>query len=558
MAMRARSTTAALRTVLIALLALWTLVSAATDHAAAERNLVWARSGDALTLDPHAINEGPTLTLLRQIYEPLVALDSAGRLEAALATSWSSRDNEPTVWQFRLREGVTFHDGTPLTPDDVLFSLQRARHEKSDMRGLLSGIKDVRRIGEATVLVETAVPDPLLPISLSHILILSRKWAEAEGLLEPRTPNAASPESQVSRANGTGAFRLERREIGVETELVAAPSWWGWGNAKPRLSRVIFRPIADEEQRVAELLSGRIDFLQDVPVGAVASLRSEKALRLNVGPDNRVLFLGLNTTGALRTGEARGAPNPLADRRVRVALNLAIDREAIQRDVMNGQALATAVLAPPLINGYPRELDRVAKPDLVKAKALLAEAGYPDGFAITLHCTNDRYLNDAGICSEVAAELSAIGVRATPILQSKSQHFPLIRSGGADMYLLGWGVPTFDSAYILHHLFHSRTSDSGSWNGTGFSDHQVDTIITLLKTESNRSARSELISQLWTRLHEEVIYLPLHVQTLTYAMTRDIDIPVDATNKPRLTSIVIPTDTATAGDRPATPGSPTR
>lgn len=502
-------------------------------EAAAGRTIIWARAGDALTLDPHAMNEGPTLTLLRQIYEPLVAVDQTGRLEPALATAWTMNG---TVWRFTLRAGTRFHDGRPFTADDVVFSLERAMAPTSDMRALIAGIVKVEADGANSVRIETSAPDPLLPIQLSQIFIVSRAWADETGLTAPQRPGPGPDGSQVTIANGTGPFQLVRRRPGQDTDLSAFAPWWGYHGSKPAIVRIVYRPIKDPKARVEALISGAVDFLQDVPAQARAQLLKQAALRVNVGPDNRVIFLGLNVSASRRQtlSKADGDANPLHDGRVRQALDLAIDRTKIQRDVMQGQALPSGIIAPPLINGYPRDLDTVTKPDIEKAKALLKEAGFPDGFAITLNCPNDRYLNDAAICEEIAKQLSAIGVLVDVNAQPKRAHFDLVRRGGADLYLLGWGVPTFDSAYIFSNLFHTRTTTIGLWNGTGFGDPRIDAAIEGLSRETDLTRRAQTIRALWEKLQAAQIYLPIHIQTLSYAMSKDLDIGVDATNKPRL------------------------
>ncbi|MEM7777195.1 MAG: ABC transporter substrate-binding protein [Pseudomonadota bacterium] len=517
---------------------------------AEERTVVWARSGDALTLDPHAMNEGPTLTLLRQIYEPLVALDHNGRLEPAIAKSWSlTRD--PKVWRFELFDDVAFHDGSRLTVNDVVFSLRRAMAPSSDMRSLISNIVRIEPTDGTALLIETKAPDRLLPTRLSHIFILSQRWATQNGLETPRRRTADQADRDVRIANGTGPFRLVRRAPGRLTELAAASDWRGWRGRTPAISRLVYRPIPNANDRIAALTAGDVDFVQDVPANALPTLALSTDIRLNVGPDNRAIFIGLNVDPKRKSIQSVLAANPLSDIRVRRALNLAIDREAIQRTVMNGQSLPSGVVAPPQINGYPRQLDRVQKPNVDQARKLLTEAGVADGFKLTLNCPNDRYLNDAEICAAVSRQLAEIGVMATVVAQSKTAHFPLIRSGGADMYLLGWGVPTFDSAYVFEHLFHSRGQTAGSWNGTSYSDPIVDRAIAALDSEINQAKRALIVANLWERLHEEMIYLPLHIQTLSYAMSKDLDIQVDVTNKPRLAFARVLTSGATSRETKA-------
>lgn len=511
------------------------LLDVASATTASARTVVWARSSDALTLDPHAANEGPTHTLNHQIYEPLVIRDTRGKVRPALAIRWHVTD-DPRIWVFELRPGVTFHDGTPLRAEDVVFSIERARHPASDLKARLNRIEAVRKRGENLIEIQTRGRDPLLPIQLTDIFIMSEAWAAKHDVRAPQNHrNQDATAYTALHANGTGPFILKSRQVGAETHLTRNANYW---ETLPPINEIIYRIIPDNEARLAALLDGKADFIQDVPIGKLDILRANPAITLKSGPENRVIFLGLNVTPTLRTApantDAAPRPNPLADRRVRMALDIALDRSAIQRDVMKGQSIPTGVVAPPTINGFPQRLDRIAPPDREQAKALLKEAGHATGFPITLDCPNDRYVNDAEICKAVAAQLATIGVKLDVVLRSKRNHFPLVRNRKSDMYLLGWGVPTFDSEYVFRHLFHSAPPGEPAWNGTGFKDAKIDNQIESLASETNFTKRNQTISEVWWRAHAERIYIPIHVQTLTYAMRKGLDIDVDISDTPKL------------------------
>jgi peptide/nickel transport system substrate-binding protein len=192
------------------------------------------------------------------------------------------------------------------------------------------------------------------------------------------------------------------------------------------------------------------------------------------------------------------------------------------------------VIVPPFSNGYAAELDRLPRVDLAKARALLREAGFENGFDVVLHCTNDRYVNDEGLCRAIAAMLAPIGIKATPAPQPASQHFVQVRRAELDFYLLGWGVTTFDSEYIFSLLYHSNRDGLGGWNGTRFSDAAVDAQIRTLRGEVDQAKRNATIAALWRKLKAEMIYVPLHNQTITYAMKRELDIPIDVSNQPKM------------------------
>jgi peptide/nickel transport system substrate-binding protein len=219
---------------------------------------------------------------------------------------------------------------------------------------------------------------------------------------------------------------------------------------------------------------------------------------------------------------------------VRAAIEMTVDRERLQREVMRGQSVPAGVIVPPFSNGYSAELDRWPPADIGKARALMRDAGYEQGFDVALTCTNDRYVNDEGLCHAIAAQLGAIGMRVRPVTQPAAQHFGQVRRAELDFYLLGWGVTTFDSEYIFSLLYHTNTGALGGWNGTRFSDRTVDDQIHTLRQEVDQTRRNATIAALWRRLKEEVVYVPLHNQTITYAMSRDFDIPVDVSSQPKM------------------------
>ena len=368
-------------------------------------------------------------------------------------------------------------------------------------------------------------------MQLTDVFIMSKAWAHAHGA-EVTGALKPGPESPITtKAIGTGPFVLVSRRPENETVMRRNPNYW---ELLPDITELVYRVIPDKAARVAGLLEGKIDFVQDVPVEHLAELAKHPDVLLKSGPENRVIILGTNVTPHLRTATGEQTPNPLADRNVRYAIDIAIDRRAIQREVMNGQSIPTGVPAPPTINGYPQRFDHVRPPDRDRARELLKQAGYPEGFALPLDCPNDRYVNDALICEALAKQLSEIGIKLTPRLRSKSEHFPLIRSNKSDFYLFGWGVPTFDSEYVFRHLFRSGLPGQPSWNGTGFSEPAIDELIDSIANEINLMKRNQTIADVWWRVHAERIYIPIHVQTLTYAMRKGLDIDVDISDTPKL------------------------
>jgi peptide/nickel transport system substrate-binding protein len=500
--------------------------------AANAETLRWARVGDSLTLDPHAQNEGPTHTLAHQVYEPLLQRDMAGAIIPALATDWAPHSDDPTIWVFNLREGVTFHDGAEFNADDVVFSLNRAMSETSAMKELLASVAEVMKVDDYTIHVRTEGPNPLFPNNLTNLFMMDQGWAEANNVVAVQDIANGEDSFAARNANGTGAFSLTSREPEVRTVLTANPDYWGIGQFPLEVSEIIYTPIQNQATRVAALLSGEVDIIQDVPVQDLERVGSTDGLKVVTAPQNRTIFLGMQQ-GAddLETDNIEGA-NPFADVRVRQAINMAVNREAIQQVVMRGQSAPTGVIMPPFVNGWTEELDAYPENDMDAARALMAEAGYEDGFEIIFNCPNDRYINDEAICQAVVGMLAQIGITANLEAQTRANHFPLIQNQETEFYLLGWGVPTFDSEYIFNFLVHSTTDEYGSWNNTGYSNPDVDEMIVSLASETNLDVRNATIADIWAQVQEDVLYIPIHNQVLNWGMRENIDFPVQPEDQP--------------------------
>ena len=394
---------------------IWATLSATAVAVGTERPFVWMRASDALTLDPHAVNEGTTHALNHHVYEPLIVRDHTGQLTPALALAWR-QTNDPLVWHFDLRPNVTFHDGAPLTATDVVFSLERARTPTSDLATRLKAIDTIEALAPDRIKITTRVRDPLLPIQLTDIFIMSKAWATANGAEKPLDYRTGEQGHAATNANGTGPYRLAERKPGALTRLVRNPSYWGFAGLEPDAisspPAIDYKPVADAAARLQALRDGEADFLQDLPTTELRTLRQMPGVSVRVGPENRVIFLGMSVKPTLD-----GVPNVLADPRAREAISLTIDRRAIQRDVMFGQSIPTAVLAPPRINGFPADLDQLPLRDLGKARTLIGAASGSSAPRLDLDCPENRYVNDTAICAAVAAQLAEIGLEVTPRLR---------------------------------------------------------------------------------------------------------------------------------------------
>ena len=506
---------------------------ASTALSASAETLRWARAGDSLTLDPHAQNEGPTHTLAHQIYEPLIIRDMTGAFQAALATDWAPKEGDPNVWVFNLRQGVTYHDGADFTAEDVVFSINRAKTEDSDMKELLTSIVDVVAVDDHTVEIVTDGPNPILPSNLTNLFMMDKTWAEANNTVEVQDVEGGEMTFATTNTNGTGPYKLVSREPDVRTVLAANDAYWGIGEFPLEVSEIVYTPIQNAATRVAALLSGEVDFIQDVPVQDLGRVADTDGLVVKTAPQNRVIFFGLNMGSAdIANDDVEGA-NPLADVRVRQAMSMAINRDAIKQVVMRGQSQPAGMIAPPFVNGWTAEMDGSTQTDIEAAKALMADAGYGDGFSIQLDCPNDRYINDEAICQATVGMLAQIGITVNLDAKPKAQHFPLITNDQTDFYMLGWGVPTYDSEYIFNFLVHTRGEERGSWNGTGYSNADVDAMIQSLASETDLDVRNATIQSIWDEVQAETMYIPIHHQVLNWGMTDAVGIDVSPEDDPK-------------------------
>jgi len=493
-------------------------------------SIKWSMPGDSLTLDPHAQNEGPTHMVSRQVYEGLVTPGINMEILPQLATSWEATD--PVTWVFTLRKGVKFHDGSSLTASDVAFSINRAKTAPSDMVDLIKSIKSAKAIDDNTVEVKTEGPNPILLNQLTQIFVMSEAWAKANSCEESYNWDAGETSYCASNANGTGPFKITFREQDVRTVFEKHNDWWG-DHSTHNIDKIELLPIKNDATRVAALLSGEIDYTNVVPVQDIERIKSSSAHTVKMTPSNRTIFFGMDQGSAeLNSSNIKGK-NPFADKRVRLAMYHALDMEAIKVKIMRGQSFPAGIITAPGINGHTPERDKRFAYDPELSKTLLAEAGYPDGFELTLDCPNDRYINDEQICVAAIGMFAKIGVKVNLDAKTKSQHFSEVKEGDAngmtsDMYMLGWGVPTFDSHYVYSYLFES----SGSWNKVNFKNTRVDELVASMGVETDLDERNAMIAEAWDITQKDVTYLPLHHQVVNQASKSNVDVPIRMNNEP--------------------------
>lgn len=490
--------------------------------AKAENVLRWASQGDALTYDPQGQNESPTNAAMRQVFDPLVGRGPSMEKTPKLALSWKVVN--PTTWEFKLRQGVKFHDGTPFTAKDVVFTFNRAKSDTSDFKNVITSVTGAEAIDDHTVHIKTSGPNPILPDQITTIFIMSEAWAKKHNVEKPQDFANKEETYAVRHANGTGAFKLELREPDVRTILVKNPDWWGKDDPrfKTNIDKIIYTPIANKATRVAALLSGEVDMLLDPPLQDLARIKNTAGFKVMETAQSRTIFLGMNQGfKELRSSNVKGK-NPFADVRVRKAMYQAINIDAIKKKVMRGLSVPAGIVTAPAVHGHTKQLDKRFPYDPGASKELLKEAGYPDGFSVQLDCPNNRYNNDEAICQAVVGMLGKVGIKVTLNAQPKSKHFPLIKKRETDFFMLGWGVPTLDS----HYVFGGLMKGGANWAGIDWNNAEADKLIDALEVETDLPKRDAMIEKVWKKAVNDVIYLPLHHQVIAWAMKDKVETPI--------------------------------
>jgi peptide/nickel transport system substrate-binding protein len=477
--------------------------------------------GDVQSMDPHSLNESMQLSFTGSVYEPLVGRGKKMELIPLLATKWTQKS--PTVWRFDLRKNVKFHDGTPFTADDVLFTFKRAAGDGSDMKGYVTSIKDARKIDDHTVEVETTTPNPILPDLLTSLYVMSKKWCEDNKADKPVDRRKGIENVASFKANGTGPFRLKERQPSTRTVLVRNFNYWD--KVESNVDEVVFTPIGNDATRVAALLSGEIDLMEPVPLQDVDRIRSSGNHTVLQGPELRTIFLGMDQKrDELLFSNVKGK-NPFKDKRVRQAFYQAIDIEAIKSRVMRNAASPTAELVGPGVRGFQPDMNKRLPYDPEGAKKLLAEAGYPNGFEVAMNCPNDRYVNDGAICQAVAANLARIGVKINLQTETKVTYFPKILRRDTSFYLLGWTPTTSDAHDAMINLMATpNDKGQGQFNLGSYSNPKVDELTAKVQSETDDKKRNEMIREAFKIHQDDVGHIPLHQQALAWGFHNKVSL----------------------------------
>jgi peptide/nickel transport system substrate-binding protein len=501
----------------------------ALSQTASAKTFKWASASDIPTLDIHSQNNALGNGVHAAIYESLVYYNSKSfKIEPMLATEWKLVN--PTLMRIELRKGVKFSDGSALLADDVVFSLNRAMTKTSNYGIFAQGIDKVTKVGEQTIEISLKSPNPVLMNQLTELRIMSRAWSEKNKSVEPKDIKTKDESFAHRNAMGTGPFMVESWQPDQKLVLKRNPNWWG--KADGNVTEIVYTPIKSEATRAAALLSGEVDLVLDPSPQDLGRLRSSKDLKVMDGAENRTIFFGMDQFRDELIGSNIKGKNPLRDVRVRKALDQSIDIATINKVTMRGLSQPTGTLIAPQVNGWTKKVDARYPYNVEAAKKLLADAGYKDGFEVDMACPNNRYINDEEICQAVAVMWSKIGVKAKLRTLPLVTYFPMIQRYEASIYMLGWGVPTFDALYSLQSLVRTvGVGGDGNYNLGRYSNPQMDALVERIKKETDAKNRNDLIEKALELSHTDVSHIALHNQIIPWAMKKSIDVVHRADNR---------------------------
>ena len=498
------------------------LVLGALTATASAQTLRWASQGDPQTMDPHSQNESMTNMMNGQVYERLTRRDRQLAIVPSLATEW--QQTGPLTWRFKLRPGVKFHDGTPLTADDVVYSINRGKEPTSQVNVYANAVGTPKAVDPMTV---EFTLDKVNPIFLEHVdalWIMSKSWSEKHKVTKPLDFKNKEESFASFNANGTGPFMLVSRSPGVKTTYKRNPNWWD--KFEGNVQEIVYSQIGNDATRLAALVSGEIDFVLDPAPRDVARLRSTAGVKIIDGPENRIVFIGMDQArDKLLYGNVPGDKNPFKDVRVRRALYHAIDIETMKTKLMNGQSFPTGGVTPsPQGSWNDPQVEGRLPFDLAKAKALMTEAGYPDGFEVQLDCPNNRYINDEEICITLASMWAKIGVKVKVAAMPRATYFPKLDKLDTSMYMLGWGGAVTDAETTITPVLRNRGDQGvGYYNYGNSRNDTFDALAAKSSVEPDPAKRKELVLAALREYTSQAHVLPLHRQVIPWAARTNVN-----------------------------------
>jgi peptide/nickel transport system substrate-binding protein len=492
------------------------------------QTLRWASQGDPQTMDPHSQNESMTNAMNGQVYERLVSRDKALNIVPGLATSW--QQTSPLSWRFKLRPGVKFHDGTPLTADDVVFSIKRAQEPTSQVNNYATAVGTPSKVDDLTVDFKLEKVNPIFLQHLDALWIMSKTWSEKNKVTKPLDFKNKEETYAATNAMGTGPYMLTSRAPGIKTTYKRNPNWWG--KFEGNVQEIVFTPIGNDATRLAALVSGEIDFVLDPAPRDVPRLRNTAGVKIVEGPENRIVFIGMDQgRDELLYGSVKGK-NPFKDQRVRKALYQAIDIETMRTKLMNGLSVPTGGLTPSPLGAYgDPEIEKRYPFDLAAARKLMADAGYADGFEVTLDCPNNRYINDEEICIALAGMWAQLKVKVRVNGMPRATYFPKMEKLDTSMYMLGWGGAVTDAETTLTPVLRNRADKGvGFYNYGSSKNDKFDAMAAATSTEADPKKREGLVKAALMEFKEQVHTLPLHRQVIPWAARQNVNVVHRADN----------------------------
>lgn len=531
-------------------IALAAAIAAFASTAALARDLTIGVSAEASSIDPHFHSLTPNIQVRWNTFESLISQDEKQAVKPALATKWEAVDD--TTWRFHLREGVQFTNGAPFTARDVIYSVCRiplVKDSPSPFTINTKSIAEMKAENDTTLLIKTVSPDPLLPVNVAQVAIVSasalgttgpitfgREACEGLGTV-PQSPEFNKPEIAV----GTGPYKLVSYTRGDRIILERNDAYWG---GKPQWDKVIIRPITSDAPRVAALLAGDVDMIENPPVQDLDRIK-KGGFKVVQGLSNRIIYLHMDQEGDAPGIVSPTGKNPLLDPRVRAAMSKAINRKAIVERIMGGMAQAAGELLPPPMFGTLGRETEAYDPD--GAKKLMVEAGYPEGFEIVLGTPNDRYVNDEKIAQAVAQMLARINIKVKVEATTASQFFSKRNKLDYPFYLSGWAASTGEMSNPLNSLVATfdKASGRGTTNAGRYSNPQMDAILIEATRTIDDAKRAELLRKAQPIVLDDHGILPLHFEVTAWAFKPEFTY-TPRTDQYTFAFEVKPADTASA------------
>ncbi|CCQ73671.1 ABC transporter substrate-binding protein [Magnetospira sp. QH-2] len=494
-------------------------------------DLVVGIASEPSSIDPHYHNLGPNNSAARNVYDRLIHMDAKMQLKPALAVSWKATDD--TTWEVKLRQGVSFHDGTPLTAADVVFTFDRIPHVPNSPSAFTKFSKtfvSVEAVDDYTLRIKTKGRQPLTPNNLAQVSIVSKETVEAyyaanSSIAKDVLSIDSSHFNSGKLAVGTGPYKLTSWKPGEAMKLQANESYWG---GVPDYKIVEMRPLKNDAARLAALQSGDVDIIDGVPTADLKNMQADSKYTLFKQPSNLAIYLHMDSNRSdsphITAKDGGKIKNPLLDVRVRKAISMALNREGIVARIMDEAAAPASQMLPKGFSGVSGKLSPVAY-DVKGAKKLLAEAGYGDGFKMIINAPNDRYVNDEQIAQAIAQLLARIGIEMSVQTEPKATYFKNASALKYSFMLLGWGSSTGEQGSTLMSLLHTykKEAGQGTSNRGRFSDAKVDSMLEDAMADVDEASRSEKIAMVAERAIGELYgVIPVHYQMNFWAARKGV------------------------------------